>query len=140
MGASARPCQGGGFTGRDLPGREESDPDLRGALAVGLIAQDARPFPAQAFAKAFQGEARALPLTEQLSFQSWRWGGSGAHIEIDLFGAELRVRKAASEALKARLAQYGETSAAMEDSLLYGKEDVLVELTATGQALRRRIW
>lgn len=124
----------GGNTGRGLSGTENTDPDLRGSIAVELIDQDARPYTAQTFVAALQDEARQLPLTEQLSFQRWRWGGGDSNLEVQLFGADLRLLKSASEDLKGRLAQYGEI-AAIEDNLSYDKDEFVLDLTSKGQAL-----
>lgn len=124
----------GGNTGRGLRGTENTEEDLRGSVAVELIEPDARPYNARAFVSALQTEARQLPLTETLSFQRWRWGGSDENIEVQLFGAELRHLKDAAEALKNRLAQYGEISA-IEDNLSFDKDEFILELTAKGQAL-----
>jgi len=53
---------------------------------------------------------------------------------VQLFGANSEILKAAAEALKQELSQFGEVSA-LEDSLAYDKEELILELTPQGQAL-----
>ncbi|MEM8555506.1 MAG: efflux RND transporter permease subunit [Pseudomonadota bacterium] len=124
----------GGNTGRGLSGTESTDRDLLGSVAIELIDAEDRPFSSSFFVSALQDETQRLPLTETLSFRSWRFGGNDANLEVGVYGADLRTLKAAAEDLKTRLAQYGEISS-IEDNLSYDKDEYVLELTPQGRAL-----
>lgn len=124
----------GGNTGRGLAGTETKDADQLGAIAIELIDADSRPFSSFAFVSELQDRVIRHPMVETVSFRSWASGPGGDDIDIQLFGANSEILKAAAEALKAELAQFGEISA-VEDSLAYDKEEIILELTAQGQAL-----
>ena len=53
---------------------------------------------------------------------------------MEFYGADSATLKAASEALKTALEEFGEVSA-VEDNLSYDKEELILELTAQGRAL-----
>jgi multidrug efflux pump subunit AcrB len=55
-------------------------------------------------------------------------------LDVQFFGADTDVLKQASEDLQRALAQYPEISA-MQDNLAYDKEELILDLTAQGQAL-----
>ena len=73
-------------------------------------------------------------MLETISFRGWRGGPGGDAIDIELSGGTSETLKEAAEALKTQLARYGEVSA-LEDSLSYDKEELVLELTPQGQAL-----
>ncbi|RAP42386.1 acriflavine resistance protein B [Rhodovulum viride] len=124
----------GGNAGRGLAGAEIKDADLLGAISLELIDADARPYSSFDFVRALQDEVRPHPKVESLSFRSWRAGPGGDALDVQFFGAEARVLKAAAERLKTELARFGEVSA-LEDSLAYDKQEAVLELTAQGAAL-----
>ena len=124
----------GGNSGRVLAGAEAKDTDLLGSIAVELIDPDLRPYSSSQFIADLQDRAERHPMTEILSFRGWRAGPGGDAIDIQFSGASSERLKAAAEAVKARLAQYGEVSA-LEDSLAYDKEELILELTPQGAAL-----
>ncbi|WP_237401422.1 efflux RND transporter permease subunit, partial [Rhodovulum sulfidophilum] len=124
----------GGNAGRGLAGAEIKDPDLLGAISLELIDADARPYSSFDFVRALQDEVRPHPKVESLSFRSWRAGPGGDALDVEFFGAEARVLKAAAERLKTELSRFGEVSA-LEDSLAYDKEEAVLDLTAQGAAL-----
>ncbi|WGV18142.1 efflux RND transporter permease subunit [Fuscovulum ytuae] len=124
----------GGGSGRGLSGAATKDADLLGGIAVEIINPDLRPYSSNAFIAAVEEEVRRHPLLEELSFRGGRFGPGGASISVDLYGAEAGDLKAAAEALKARLAVYPEVSG-LEDTLAYDKEELILTLTPTGQAL-----
>ena len=66
--------------------------------------------------------------------RGWRSGPGGGSLEVELSGAEARTLKAASEALKRALAPFPEVTA-LEDDLLYDKDELILELTPQGRAL-----
>jgi multidrug efflux pump subunit AcrB len=128
----------GGSVGRGLSGTNAKDPDLLGGLSLELIEPDDRPYSSFAFLADVQKEVRPHPLLEELSFRGGRFGPGGDAISVDLYGAQAETLKAAAEALKAALAPMPGVSA-LEDSLSYDKEELVLTLTPQGQALGFRI-
>jgi multidrug efflux pump subunit AcrB len=125
----------GGNTGRGLAGAETKDRDLLGGIAIELIDADLRPgYSSFDFVADLQQEVVRPPLLEELSFRGWRGGPGGDSLSVDFFGADAETLKAAAEALKTAVAQYPEVSA-VEDSLAYDKEELILELTPRGAAL-----
>ena len=124
----------GGTSGRGLAGEETKETDELGSIAIELIDADLRPYSSFAFVADLQDAVPRHPLLETVSFRGWRSGPGGDSIDIELSGASAETLKEAAEALKARLAQYGEVSA-IEDSMSYDKEELILELTPQGQAL-----
>jgi len=124
----------GGNTGRGLAGADTKDPDQLGSIAVELIDADLRPYSSFAFVADLQDAVRRHPQVETISFRGWRSGPGGDALDVQFSGANAETLKAASEALKSALAQYPEVSA-VEDTLAYDKEELILELTAQGQSL-----
>ncbi len=124
----------GGSTGRGLAGADSKDRDLLGSIAVELVDADARPYSSAAFVSALQDAVRRHPLLETISFRGFRYGPGGDALDVQFFGADSTVLKAASEDLKAAVAVFGEVSA-VEDNLAYDKEELILELTPQGRAL-----
>ncbi|TGD66391.1 efflux RND transporter permease subunit [Tabrizicola sp. WMC-M-20] len=124
----------GGSGGRGLASAEGKDADQLGSISIELMDPDLRPYSSNVFVQALQEEVRGHPLMEELSFRGGRFGPGGDALAVDLFGAEAGELKAAAEALKTRLAVYPEVSA-LEDSLAYDKEELILNLTPLGQSL-----
>lgn len=124
----------GGGAGRGLSGAATKDADLLGGVSVEIVNPDLRPYSSSAFIAAVEAEVRRHPLLEELSFRGGRFGPGGSAISVDFYGADAGVLKAAAEALKARLAVFPEVSG-LEDTLAYDKEELVLALTPTGQAL-----
>ncbi|SHI85869.1 Multidrug efflux pump subunit AcrB [Palleronia salina] len=124
----------GGSSGRGLSGTENTDEDLLGAISIELIEADLRPYSSYEFVAALQDAVPRHPQLEQISFRGWRSGPGGDALSVQLFGAPPDTLKQAAEALKARLAQFPEVSA-LEDSLSYDKQELVLELTPQGEAL-----
>ncbi len=124
----------GGNTGRGLSGVETKESYQLGSIAIELIDADLRPYSSFQFVSQLQEEVRQHPLAEVISFRGWRGGPGGDALDVQIFGASSEVLKEAAEALKARMAQFAEVSA-LEDSLAYDKEELVLELTPQGQAL-----
>ena len=124
----------GGNAGRGLAGAETKDSDLLGSVSVELIDADLRPYSSFAFVGALQDAVANHPRLETLSFRGNRFGPGGDSLDVELYGATSEQLKAASEALQTRLAAFPEI-AALEDSLSYDKEELILDLTAQGQAL-----
>jgi multidrug efflux pump subunit AcrB len=124
----------GGTSGRGLSGEETKESYQLGSIAIELIDADLRPYSSFAFVAELQDAVPGHPLLETVSFRGWRSGPGGDAIDIELSGASAETLKEAAEALKGQLAQFGEISA-LEDSLSYDKEELILELTPQGQAL-----
>ncbi|NND17282.1 MAG: efflux RND transporter permease subunit, partial [Silicimonas sp.] len=124
----------GGTTGRGLAGQETKETDQLGSIAIELIDADLRPYSSFAFVAELQDAVPPHPLLETISFRGWRGGPGGDAIDIELSGASSETLKDAAENLKTQLARYGEVSA-LEDSLAFDKEELILELTPQGQAL-----
>ncbi|MCB1343081.1 MAG: efflux RND transporter permease subunit [Pseudooceanicola sp.] len=124
----------GGNTGNGLTGAEAKDPDQLGGISIELIDADLRPgYSSFAFTAELQEAVRQQPLTELVSFRSWRSGPGGQALDVQFYGADAGVLKAASEDLQAAVARYPEVSA-VEDTLAYDKEELVLDLTPQGQA------
>ena len=124
----------GGGSGRGLSGADAKAPELLGGISIELIDPDFRPYSSFAFVGALQEEVRNHPLLEELSFRGGRFGPGGDALSVDLYGADVATLKAAAEALKTALSTYPEVSA-LEDTLAYDKEEMILTLTPQGQAL-----
>jgi multidrug efflux pump subunit AcrB len=124
----------GGGTGRGLAGAAAKEPELLGGISIELIDPDYRPYSSFVFVNALQEEVRSHPMLEELSFRGGRFGPGGDALSVDLYGADAETLKAAAEALKTALLTYPEVSA-VEDTLAYDKEELILTLTPQGQAL-----
>ncbi len=124
----------GGNSGRGLSGVDSKDTDLLGGIAIELIDADLRPYSSFAFVGELQDRVQRHPLTEILSFRGWRAGPGDDSLDVQFYGNNLDVLKAASQDLQTALAVFGEISA-VEDSLAYDKDELVLDLTPQGQAL-----
>lgn len=124
----------GGNSGRPLPGSDVKDNDLLGGIAIELIDADERPYSSFAFVAELQDSVKQHPMVETLSFRGWRSGPGGEALDVQFFGADPGTLKSAAQALKAAVGRYPEVSA-VEDNLAYDKDEMILELTAQGQAL-----
>ncbi len=124
----------GGTTGRGLSGQETKEDYQLGSIAIELIDADLRPYSSFAFVAELQDAVPRHPLLETVSFRGWRSGPGGDAIDVELSGGSAETLKAAAEELKAKLARFSEISA-LEDSLSYDKEELILQLTPQGQAL-----
>ncbi|MBM7066043.1 efflux RND transporter permease subunit [Actibacterium sp. 188UL27-1] len=124
----------GGNTGRGLSGAGNRDADHLGSIAVELIDPDLRPYSSSRFVRDLQDRVERHPLVETLSFRRWGSGPGGDSLDVQFYGASSEALKAASEDLKAQLAQIPEVSA-VEDDMPYDKEELVLDLTAQGAAL-----
>ncbi len=124
----------GGTAGRGLSGTDTTDPELLGAISIELIDADLRPYSSFAFVGDLQDAVVRHPKLDQISFRRWGSGPGGDALSVQLYGADSPTLKAAAEQLKARLSRFPEVSA-LEDTLAYDKEELILDLTAQGQAL-----
>lgn len=127
-------AQIGGGSGRGLAGADTKDADLLGAISIELNDPDLRPYSSFEFIAALQDAAPKLPLLEELAFRSARVGAGGDGIDVQISGAEASVLKAAAEDIKRDLSVFPEVSA-LEDSLAYDKDELILDLTPQGAAL-----
>jgi len=124
----------GGNTGRGLASVRIKDKMLLGSIAIELIDPDLRPYSSFKFVGDLQEAVRQHPLAEVVSFRGHRSGPGGDALDVEFYGAGADTLKAAAEALKTAVSQYGEVSG-VEDSLAYDKAELVLELTPQGQAL-----
>ncbi|WP_417604328.1 efflux RND transporter permease subunit [Primorskyibacter flagellatus] len=124
----------GGNAGRGLSGTDTKDADQLGGISIELIEADLRPYSSFAFVGELQDAVQMHPLAETVSFRGGRSGPGGDALDVQFSGASAETLKQASEALKSALLQFPEVSA-VEDNLAYDKEELILELTAQGQAL-----
>lgn len=127
-------AQIGENAGRGLSGVESKDGDLLGGITIELIDADLRPYSSFAFVGELQDRVRQHPLAETVTFRGGRSGPGGDALDVEFFGATVQTLKAASEDLQTALAQFPEVSA-LQDTLAYDKEELILDLTPTGQAL-----
>ena len=124
----------GGNAGRGLSGSDTKDIDQLGGISIELIDADLRPYSSFAFVGDLQDAVPRHPLVETISFRGWRSGPGGDALAVEFSGASAETRNSASEALLDALRVYPEVSA-VQDNLAYDKEELVLELTAQGQAL-----
>jgi multidrug efflux pump subunit AcrB len=124
----------GGNPGWGLSGVDTKDRDLLGGLSIELIDADLRPYSSFAFVAELQDAVNHHPLAEVVSFRGWRSGPGGDTLDVQFYGADVATLKAASEDLQTALSRYSEVSA-VQDNLAYDKEEIILDLTAQGQAL-----
>ena len=124
----------GGNSGRPLAGSDTKNLDQLGSIAVELIDADLRPYSSYSFVADLQDAVRRHPRVETISFRGWSSGPGGDALDVQFSGADADTLKAASEALQSALVKYPEVSA-VEDTLAYDKEELILELTPQGQSL-----
>ena len=124
----------GGNAWPALPQAGIKDKELLGSVSIELTDPDLRPWTSSEFITALQAAVPTDPLIEELSMRGWHSGPGGGSLEVEFSGAEARTLKAASEALKQALAPFPEVTA-LEDDLLYDKDELILELTPQGRAL-----
>jgi multidrug efflux pump subunit AcrB len=126
--------QVGGTAAKGLPGQEAMDPDTLGSIDIGLVGADLRPFSAAEFVREVQGELKRPPGIALLSFRTQGAGPAEDSLSVNFYGADSFALKAAATDLIAALGRYPEVTG-LEDSLPYGKEDMVLALTPQGEAL-----
>lgn len=124
----------GGNSGRPLAGSDSKELFQLGAITIELIDADSRSYSSNEFVGMLQQSVKSHPMAETVSFRSWGSGPGGDSLQIDLSGADASTLKEAAEALKTSLVRFPEVSG-LEDSLSYDKEELILNLTAQGEAL-----
>ncbi|MCB1548715.1 MAG: efflux RND transporter permease subunit, partial [Hyphomicrobiaceae bacterium] len=127
--------QVGGTAAKGVPGQETMDQDTLGSIDIGLVSADQRNFSAQEFVRELQQEIKRPAGIAVLSFRSQGLGGAGGDsLAVNFYGDDSFKLKAAADDLITQLGQYPEVTG-LQDSLPYGKNDVVLELTPAGEAL-----
>jgi multidrug efflux pump subunit AcrB len=124
----------GGNAGHGLSGVETKAKDLLGSISIELIEADLRPYSSFAFVAELQESMLRHPQVEIVSFRGWRSGPAGDALDVQFYGADVQTLKDASEDLQTALLRYPEVSA-LQDNLAYDKQEMILDLTAQGQAL-----
>lgn len=124
----------GATTGRGLKSADTKDPDQLAGYDIELIDPDHRPYTAFAFIRDWRSEIQTHPLLETLAMRGDRSGPGGDAIDIRLNGAPEQTLKSAAEAVKTALRAYPSASG-LEDDLAYDRPELLINLTAKGEAL-----
>ncbi|MFZ1726853.1 MAG: efflux RND transporter permease subunit, partial [Albidovulum sp.] len=124
----------GSNSGRSLASAENKDASLLGSISIELSDPDFRSWTSNDFVADLQDAAPHHPMLEELSFRGWRSGPGGDALDVELSGADSTTLKAAAEAIKLAMVQFPEVSA-LEDSLPYDKDELILELTPQGRAL-----
>ncbi|MCB1338926.1 MAG: efflux RND transporter permease subunit, partial [Maritimibacter sp.] len=127
-------AQIGGTAAKGIPGEETMDQDTLGSMDIGLVSADERDFSAQEFVRMLMAEVQRPAGLAVLSFRSQGAGPGGDSLAVNFYGPDSVALKRAAEALMAALAQYPEVTG-LQDSLPYGKEDMVLALTPQGEAL-----
>ncbi|MFV0333635.1 MAG: efflux RND transporter permease subunit [Tropicimonas sp.] len=124
----------GGNTGRGMGGADTKDSDQLGSIAVELIDPDLRPYSSARFVADLQERVERHPMVETISFRGGRFGPGGDALDVQFSGAGTERLKAAAEALKTEVGRFPEVSA-VEDTLSYDREELILDLTPQGDAL-----
>jgi len=124
----------GGNTGYGIAGSDTKDKALLGSIAIELVDADSRPYSAFAVLGDIKDSVQNHPKAEVVTFRRWFSGPGGDTLDVQLFGANAKTLKAAAEALKLAVSPYPEVSG-VQDNLPYDKKELVLELTAQGQAL-----
>jgi multidrug efflux pump subunit AcrB len=124
-----------GTTVSSSPGGRRLTGDNIGSLKVQLVSSDDRPVRIDAFIDAWRDGIPRIAGVESLTLKARVGGPPGRELDIRLRGgASLDALKQASLDVRALLARLPGVSQ-IEDDLPYGKEEILIELTARGRAL-----
>jgi len=123
----------GASVGRNDAGQSASGDNIAG-IAVELAPSDERTVRTSEFVDAWRAAVRPVAGLETMTIQAARGGPPGLPVDIRLAGGEPEALKAAADEAKKLLVRFpGVTD--VEDSLSYGKEEVILELTPQGKAL-----
>lgn len=126
--------QVGGTAAKGLPGQETMDPDTLGSIDIGLVGEDERDFSAAEFVRELNQEVVRPAGLSILAFRSQGAGPGGDSLAVNFYGPDSFALKAAATDLIDALGGYPEVTG-LQDSLPYGKEDMVLSLTPLGEAL-----
>lgn len=109
--------------------------DHIGAYTVELLSGDQRDVRNYQFIHAWEEELRPVAGIERVTiFERTAGGPPGRDLDIRLTGASLEVMKAAAMVVREKLKSVPGTTA-IEDTLPWGKQEIVMELTDTGRAM-----
>lgn len=106
----------------------------RGAVFVELTPSEVRSIRTVALVKSWRAKIPDLPGVQNIAVLQRRGGPPGRDIDVRLLNAPSSSLKEAALDLRQRLARF-EGVSAIDDDLPYGKQELLLELTAEGSAL-----
>ncbi|ANK82477.1 MAG: hypothetical protein TEF_18045 [Rhizobiales bacterium NRL2] len=108
--------------------------DNLGGIQVELAPSDSRDVRTAEVVEAWREEFRPVPGLKRFSMQQPAAGPPGRELDIRLFGGDVQSLKRAAQAVKEELDRFAGVSD-VEDDLPYGKQELILELTARGRAL-----
>ncbi|MEA3290763.1 MAG: efflux RND transporter permease subunit, partial [Pseudomonadota bacterium] len=108
--------------------------DHFGAIRVELLEPDARSVRNREIVKAWRARLRKIPGIENLYIVEPRAGPPGRDLDLLIVGEDIGRAKQAAEALKAVMVEIPGVSG-VEDDAPYGREQMVLSLTPTGEAL-----
>ena len=108
--------------------------DQYASLFIEIISPDKRAFTIAEFVKAWQSQSETPPGLELFTIAGRHGGPPGQDIDIRLKGASPNELKIASEELQQKLLSFPGVSA-IEDDLPWGQEQLIYNLTKTGESL-----
>jgi multidrug efflux pump subunit AcrB len=120
--------------GEQRGGPSESSSDTVGGLVVQLKTSDTRDVRSEALMSAWRTEVQKQPGLKTFTVMAAQSGPPGRALDIRLRGGSVQDLKAASAAVGDLVSRYpGVTD--VDDDLPVGKPEIILEITATGQAL-----
>lgn len=108
--------------------------DNLGGIQVELAPSDSRDIRTAEVVEAWREEFRPVPGLKRFSMQQPAAGPPGRELDIRLYGGDVQSLKQAAQAVKEELDRFAGVSD-VEDDLPYGKQELILELTARGRAL-----
>ena len=113
---------------------ERRKSDYVGSVLVELLEPDERDVRNREFINAWRSRIPVLPGLENLSINERAGGPPGRDIDVRIIGTNLASVKSAAVDLKNVLGEISGVSG-IEDNMPYGREQVILRLTPTGEAL-----
>ena len=117
-----------------LNSRFPASGDHTGGVIVELAPSDERDIRTGTIIDAWRKKARLFPGAEFLTIRAAQGGPPGREVDVRLSGDDLAALKLAVDEIRQLLAGYPGVSA-VSDNLPYGKQETILELTPSGQAL-----
>ncbi|MBI09003.1 MAG: multidrug transporter [Rhodospirillaceae bacterium] len=108
--------------------------DHLGGIVLELAPSDERDIRTDTLVENWRKNVRPHAGMEFLTIRQARGGPPGREVDIRLRGADLASLKAGAAEIRALLAEYSGVTD-VEDNLLYGKRETILEVTPTGRAL-----
>lgn len=108
--------------------------DNRGSLQAELVASETRSIRTREVIDAWRAELPSLPGVERIVLRERRGGPPGRDLDIRLTGGDARTLKTAALEVRDLLSTFDGVSD-VEDDLPYGKQEVILEVSARGAAL-----